>query len=99
MAIGSDIARLAEDFSLMFDFVANHASIDNSLIQQSLIHTHFPEAADARYADFAISFTESDKPCEEELQALSRPRAAAGPDALFSARNRVRLPRVSRLPS
>ena len=74
-----DIAALDEDARLMFDFVANHASVDNPLIQSALIATALPEADSrypehARYKDFAITFSEETPPADDDLAQLSRPR-------------------------
>ncbi|NNE90693.1 MAG: hypothetical protein HKN23_03520 [Verrucomicrobiales bacterium] len=74
-----DIAKLAGDVELMFDFVANHASIDNPLIQGSLIARHL-DADDSRRAefvdreDFCLAFEKSNPPEDGQLQALARPR-------------------------
>ena len=63
----------------MFDFVANHASIDNPLIQNSLIERHLPaddprHADYARFKDFCIAYGKSGGPSEDDIRQLSRPR-------------------------
>ncbi len=77
----TDVAALAEEVRLMFDFVANHASVENPLIQSSLIERHLEEtdrdhANLAPYKDFVIAFDEDDRPAAEALASLARPRAA-----------------------
>lgn len=77
----ADIRNLAKDVRLMFDFVANHASILNPLVQASLIVRHLtPEHGSyadlKKYENFVLAFSAEDRPSEEELAALSRPRAA-----------------------
>ena len=63
---------------LMFDFVANHASVENILVQGALISRHLSgeecplEFRD--YKDFVIAFSDDDKPSEATLSLLSRPR-------------------------
>jgi sucrose phosphorylase len=76
----SDIAALGESVKLMFDFVANHASIENPLVQNALIERHL-DHSDTRYGQYApyknfvIAFSAEDKPSEAELSKLSRPRS------------------------
>lgn len=74
-----DIKELGTYTKLMFDFVANHASIENPLVQKALISDHIsPEDSECKeylpYKDFVISYTEDNKPSEEDLKQLSRPR-------------------------
>ena len=64
----------------MYDFVANHASIDNPLEQNALLARHLPEriASDeeiARCKDFVIAFSSDDMPSKQHLEQLARPRA------------------------
>lgn len=75
-----DIEKLSQSVKLMFDFVANHASIKNSLVEKALIERHlspddprYPEYAP--YKDFVIAFSDKDKPGEEVLKKLVRPRS------------------------
>ena len=74
-----DIKALSQDFELMFDFVANHASIKNPLIQGALIAKHLPEK-DPRYKDyscyknFVLAFDQDSLPSQEDLDKLTRPR-------------------------
>jgi len=75
-----DIASLARSVSLMFDFVINHASIENPLVKSALIERHLsPE--DPRYArfapfkDYVIAFSDAERPPDGALQGLVRPRA------------------------
>lgn len=76
-----DVEALAGDgLALMFDFVANHASIANPLVQSALIARHLDpddprRTAHARYQDFVLAFAE-DAPEPDQLAALARPRAA-----------------------
>lgn len=74
-----DIQRFSKDFYLMFDFVFNHSSIKNPMVQGSLICRHIKEDDQryrkyCKYKDFTIAFSEQDKPREEELSSLARPR-------------------------
>jgi sucrose phosphorylase len=75
----ADMSALAQQVFLMFDFVINHASIQNPLIQSALIERHLPPD-DPRYIRFApfknfvIAFSDEERPSEEELQRLIRPR-------------------------
>ena len=94
-----DIHSLAKHVRLMFDFVANHASISNPLVQSALISRHLdvdhPAFSEhSKYQDFVIAFSLEDQPSEEEIAALSRPRAnpvltpyfvAVNEDGSFSA--------------
>ncbi|MHA2365424.1 MAG: alpha-amylase family glycosyl hydrolase, partial [Candidatus Hodarchaeales archaeon] len=52
---------------LMVDCVLNHASIDNPIVQGALLN--FPQ-----YKDFVLKFKDSDKPTQQELEKLLRPR-------------------------
>lgn len=75
----SDVEKLSESFNIMVDFVANHASIDNPLIQSALIEKHLDQS-DSRYSthapykDFVIIYTDKTKPTKQQLKALARPR-------------------------
>ncbi len=75
-----DIKALAANVSLMFDFVANHASVDNPLVQKALIAAHLLED-DTRYSeyfpyrDFVITFDLINKPTDKQIALLARPRA------------------------
>eukprot|EP00927_Polykrikos_kofoidii_P007520 TRINITY_DN1308_c0_g1_i9.p1 TRINITY_DN1308_c0_g1~~TRINITY_DN1308_c0_g1_i9.p1 ORF type:complete len:1446 (-),score=226.54 TRINITY_DN1308_c0_g1_i9:273-4610(-) len=65
---------------LMFDYVCNHASVDNNIVQFALIQRHIgsdhPQYHEVqKYKDFVTAFSESDRPSEDRLKALSRPRA------------------------
>ena len=46
-----DIKTLSKQIGLMFDFVANHASVKNPLVQKALIANHLPKS-DKRYGEF-----------------------------------------------
>ena len=75
----ADIKQLAKQSKLMFDFVLNHASIDNPLVQSSLICRHLPPddpdySHHCQYQDFVIAYSEEDKPSAEQLAGLVRPR-------------------------
>ena len=75
----SDIKRLSKKVRLMFDFVLNHASVQNPLVQKALIERHL-QKDDPRYReyepykDFVIAYSEENKPSEEILKKLARPR-------------------------
>lgn len=76
-----DVAGLAEDVRLMFDFVANHASVDNPLVQGALLARHLPEDHPARpeaerYEGYVLAYSRVGAPSDEALAALARPRAA-----------------------
>lgn len=74
-----DIKRLSQKVKLMFDFVINHASVNNPLVQKALIERHLPKT-DSRYQDyvfykdFVIAYSEKNKPSEAVLKKLNRPR-------------------------
>ncbi len=74
-----DVEELGKLVRLMFDFVANHASVDNPLIQGALIERHL-DKSDSRYQDyvkykdFVMAFSDEQKPTDEELKSLARPR-------------------------
>lgn len=75
----NDIDQLGQITKLMFDFVANHASIENPLVQGSLIEKHIskddPRYSDvASYKNFVITYLEDTKPSDDRLASLSRPR-------------------------
>jgi sucrose phosphorylase len=75
----SDIEELSKDVDLMFDFVANHASVANPLVQNALIECHLskddPRYEDYKYyKDFVITFSDEDKPSKKDLESLARPR-------------------------
>ncbi|MCB0333626.1 MAG: hypothetical protein KDD55_09020, partial [Bdellovibrionales bacterium] len=75
-----DIAALSDQTKLMFDFVTNHASIDNPFVQNALIERHLvhddPRYSDySPYKDFVICFVEEELPDEETIAKLARPRA------------------------
>lgn len=53
---------------LMVDCVLNHASLDNPLIQKSLI-------GDSRFKDYTINFNQDEKPKKEELLKITRARS------------------------
>lgn len=74
-----DVAALARCTQLMFDFVANHASIDNPLIQNSLIERHLGPGDPRRseyepYKDFCLAFDPLEAPDADKLRLLARPR-------------------------
>lgn len=76
----SDCHALAARVRLMFDFVANHASIDNPLVQGALLAEHLDErdpeyAAAAAFRDYVIVYREDQRPGDEQLKSLARPRA------------------------
>ncbi len=76
----NDIAKLGEQTKLMFDFVANHASIDNPLVQKALIAEHLksdhPDFAKYHeYLNYVVTYSEANQPTAKELENLSRPRA------------------------
>jgi len=63
----------------MFDFVANHASIDNPIVQGALISRHLPENDEryrnfSKYKDFVITYSDNNKPSNKQLKELARPR-------------------------
>jgi hypothetical protein len=63
----------------MFDFVANHASVDNPLIQASLIQRHIKDNMGEYekvqpYKDFVIAYAKDQKPSDEDILKLARPR-------------------------
>jgi sucrose phosphorylase len=75
----NDIKKLAKSVYLMFDFVANHASVENLLVQSSLIERHLDKndryyKKYKRYKDFVIAYSDKDKPTKDELKKLARPR-------------------------
>ncbi|MBW2040506.1 MAG: hypothetical protein JRI76_00590 [Deltaproteobacteria bacterium] len=90
----TDLANLRPYVSLMFDFVINHASIQNPLVQSALIERHLAPD-DPRYArfapfkDFVIAFSNEEKPSAETLKRLVRPRATPvlTPYAVFEKRD------------
>ena len=68
-----------DDIGLMFDFVANHASVENPLIQASLIQRHIqagmPQYGEVQaYRDFVIAYAKGKQPSKENLLKLARPR-------------------------
>lgn len=74
-----DIKSLSKKVRLMFDFVLNHASIENPLVQNALIERHLSKD-DPRYKkykpykNFVIAYSEKDKPSLDDLKKLARPR-------------------------
>lgn len=76
-----DVAALGDLTALMFDFVANHASVANPLVQGALISRHLSEADPRRadheaYRDFVLAYSRESAPPPEDLAQLARPRAA-----------------------
>ena len=74
-----DIKSLAEKSRLMFDFVLNHASIDNPLVQYALIQRHIDKddpqySKYAEYKDFVIAFDDESRPSDAVLSKLTHPR-------------------------
>jgi len=74
-----EIKGLASVINLMFDFVANHASIDNPLVQKSLIESVLSKRDKRyekyrKYKSFVISFADKNKPGKKSLSKLARPR-------------------------
>ena len=74
-----DIAQLNVIAKLMFDFVANHASIDNPLVQGALIERHLDPTDEryekvAPYKNFVTAYSDDDKPSDKDLANLARPR-------------------------
>eukprot|EP00747_Dinoflagellata_sp_TGD_P064107 gnl/TRDRNA2_/TRDRNA2_153737_c0_seq7.p1 gnl/TRDRNA2_/TRDRNA2_153737_c0~~gnl/TRDRNA2_/TRDRNA2_153737_c0_seq7.p1 ORF type:complete len:937 (-),score=219.20 gnl/TRDRNA2_/TRDRNA2_153737_c0_seq7:167-2977(-) len=72
--------------AIMFDYVCNHASVDNPWVQNGLIQRHIPKGHPQyeemqKFADFVTAFAEDDGPAEEQrppeevLAKLTRPRA------------------------
>ncbi len=76
-----DIRKLSQEFNLMFDFVLNHASINNPLVKNSLIEKHLSHSDRRyerykRYKDFVITFSDEEKKkVEPLLKKVVRPRA------------------------
>lgn len=75
-----DIKALSESTELMFDFVANHASIRNQIVQKAILASVLPEDhpkydSVKKYKDFVFVYNDENKPSDEDLSALSRPRA------------------------
>ena len=75
----ADIKKLSKTTRLMFDFVANHTSIDNPIVQASLIHRHADKngslyRSTKKYKNFVIAYSDSDKPSPKDLKKLARPR-------------------------
>ncbi len=75
-----DLKEIASDVKLMYDFVANHASIENEIAQKALIAEHIPEEDPQfedckKYKNFLITYPKDALPKDEDLQLLSRPRA------------------------
>ncbi len=65
----------------MFDFVANHASVENPFIQKALVAQHIsPKDPDyskyAPYKNFCIIFSEQNKPSPDQILKLARPRSS-----------------------
>lgn len=74
-----DIKKLSKKVKLMFDFVLNHASVENPLVQKALIERHLlkddPGYKDYQpYKDFVIAYSDKNKPAETVLKKLTRPR-------------------------
>lgn len=74
-----DIKKLSKKVGLIFDFVLNHASIENPLVQKALIERHInkkdPHYKEYEpYKDFVIVYSQDNKPSEAVLRKLSRPR-------------------------
>ncbi len=75
----ADVGALGEIVNLMFDFVANHASIQNPLVQGALIERHLNEddsryESFSRYKDFVIAYSHGALPKDDTLHDLARPR-------------------------
>ncbi len=75
-----DCLALAQHVRLMYDFVANHASAENPLVQKALIVEHLDEndpdyQAYLPYKDFVVIYSEENRPSDETLKSLARPRA------------------------
>jgi len=73
------VETLGKKVNLMFDFVANHASIENPIIQKALIERHLPKSDPrykeySKYKDFVIAYSEEKKPKSGKLKKLARPR-------------------------
>lgn len=74
-----NIASLANSLKLMFDFSANHLSMENPLIQGALIERHLDRgdkrhAKYKKYKDFVIAYNNKEKPSNNNLKKLARPR-------------------------
>jgi glycosidase len=62
-----DIRAIASTFdSLMIDVVINHASIDNSIVQQALLKQD--------YHNYVLTFDDQNKPSHDELVKITRAR-------------------------
>ena len=75
-----DCLALAKHVRLMYDFVANHASVENPLVQKALIVEHLDEddpdyQSYLPYKDFVVIYSEENRPSDETLKSLARPRA------------------------
>ncbi|OGM27881.1 hypothetical protein A2627_01985 [Candidatus Woesebacteria bacterium RIFCSPHIGHO2_01_FULL_39_28] len=66
--VWKDIKVLSGAIPLMFDYVTNHASIDNPLVQQSLV------GKKDHYKNFIITYSDENKPTDQILSKLTRPR-------------------------
>jgi sucrose phosphorylase len=76
----ADIEDLVKITEPMFDFVANHASIDNPLVQGALISRHLPQnhplyTEVSKYQDFVIAYSMEQAPDSKDIELLARPRA------------------------
>ncbi|OGM04605.1 hypothetical protein A2715_02295 [Candidatus Woesebacteria bacterium RIFCSPHIGHO2_01_FULL_39_32] len=74
-----DISELGQKVNLMFDFVINHASIKNPLVQGTLIERHLSDTdlrkeSYKKYKDFCLAYSDQEKPLDETLKYLARPR-------------------------
>jgi len=74
-----DIANLAKRFELMSGLVLNHVSIESRYAQGALIFRHIDKGHPAYnqylpYQDFLIAFSDEDKPSNEMLSKVNRPR-------------------------
>lgn len=75
-----DVTEFSNVTQLMFDFVANHASIDNPLVQGGLIAEHIEEEDPdwnvfGKYKGFVITYHADALPSMDDIRAISRPRA------------------------
>ena len=62
-----DISELGQKVNLMFDFVINHASIKNPLVQGTLIERHLSDTdlrkeSYKKYKDFYLTYSNQKKP-------------------------------------
>jgi len=75
-----DLMRpMSGSLKVMFDFVCNHASVENPIVQAALLQRHLPKnhpefARVQRFKDFVLAYPEDDVPPDDALKKLTRPR-------------------------